>query len=838
MLNFNPEPFGGASKRPGTRWAWTVKDETKNTVIIPFEQGGELHFIECGENYFRVMEKNGDDWQVQQDEGYTMPYIDASLGEELFYHHEERLAKQILMYISYDEFPLRAGMGPYRITSTGSIPTNLSGSTDYWMYVVKYEQTFSNGLQPGDMGVKVGYAKPEIGIGFATSRADAVKISLGIPPLTGGSLDVLLHDQAVLVGINDQGTGEHTLTLTSGDVEHYTAWSDADIPNLVYHQDGKKLYISDGVNPMIIINKMTYPGCDNMNATPGDNWAQAKWTVEDHDLRYGPFKYHQAAGAYGVGEFDLEREVVGSDVWMNIKDQPARDRSMIGHFPVPDSGVTVDDLYPSDVVMVRNTAASGTSDDFMLMFPVLSVATATESYVRFQVFKDYYLNGISATTSPSTGASWGLVFFNSSPTAIGVYQQRLLLAGGNKPNAVFGSSLEDHRFFLPGDFIDGKVSGYTAIDIDFAADEDSAILGYAELRDLLVFSSSGVFIVRAADTQAGLSVGNTTTKRINRLGGSTIQPVAIDNSAVYVSASGRKVYDVRYDYDAKDYITRDLLLASEHILKGGVTSLTYQHEPHATIWTTRTDGTLVSILNRRGSETVGVARHTLGGSSVSADNLVTAQDGLDRKVYMIVNRTVNGTPRQFIEVLDPPQESSFDKADAYHLDCGFTYDGVSTTNPVFPGGSANVLVGETVDVVADGIYIGTKVIDTGGDFTVALATAASKVHIGYTYTSDLEPTPPTFALGSGTADGATKRISGTTVRFLETIGGEVGSKTATLVDVEYETGDELYTGDKAVDFSSDSSGSPSILIRQSKPLPMTVLAVINEVDTSDREFKE
>jgi hypothetical protein len=150
---------------------------------------------------------------------------------------------------------------------------------------------------------------------------------------------------------------------------------------------------------------------------------------------------------------------------------------------------------------------------------------------------------------------------------------------------------------------------------------------------------------------------------------------------------------------------------------------------------------------------------------------------------------------------------------------------------------ADHLENELIAVVADGAFVGYKTV-LGGGFT--LDDKASVVHYGYRYDSDLQTLPPRISDKSNTLQAVTKRIAALTVRCHETDGLKVSNPKGgdTFIDIEYTrddppTGhpDYLFDGDsKEISFDGEFSTTPSVLIRQSDPLPATISAIIYQIE--------
>jgi hypothetical protein len=83
-----------------------------------------------------------------------------------------------------------------------------------------------------------------------------------------------------------------------------------------------------------------------------------------------------------------------------------------------------------------------------------------------------------------------------------------------------------------------------------------------------------------------------------------------------------------------------------------------------------------------------------------------------------------------------PMDWGTDDRYQFFVDCGLRYVG----SPISTVSGLDHLIGETVDVFADGAYIGEKVVSSGG--TILLDNAASIIAVGLHYNSDLKTVRP------------------------------------------------------------------------------------------------
>ena len=147
------------------------------------------------------------------------------------------------------------------------------------------------------------------------------------------------------------------------------------------------------------------------------------------------------------------------------------------------------------------------------------------------------------------------------------------------------------------------------------------------------------------------------------------------------------------------------------------------------------------------------------------------------------------------------------------------------------------LEGQTVSILADGATHPTKTVSSGA---IGLDRAAKKVKIGLPYTSLLQTMRIDAGSQNGTSQGKTKRIYEITLRLFETVGVEVGPDLDNLERIPFRTsadpmneGIPPFTGDKEVEFRGNYDTDGFIFVRQTQPLPLTILSLYPRLVTND-----
>ncbi len=146
------------------------------------------------------------------------------------------------------------------------------------------------------------------------------------------------------------------------------------------------------------------------------------------------------------------------------------------------------------------------------------------------------------------------------------------------------------------------------------------------------------------------------------------------------------------------------------------------------------------------------------------------------------------------------------------------------------------LEGKTVSVLADGNVETQKTVSSG---SITLDNNASKVHVGLPYNSDIETLDVDFTPQGVPGKTKKKGISEVTFVVEETRGLFAGPDVDNLTEYlqreneDYNEPTALLTGKAEIAIQPSWSNGGRVYVRQSDPLPMTILAAIPEVELSD-----
>jgi len=144
----------------------------------------------------------------------------------------------------------------------------------------------------------------------------------------------------------------------------------------------------------------------------------------------------------------------------------------------------------------------------------------------------------------------------------------------------------------------------------------------------------------------------------------------------------------------------------------------------------------------------------------------------------------------------------------------------------------------TVQIVTDGRQHPDVVVSSVGEFS--LNYQAARMTLGYSYTGHLRTMPLEFGGETGPGQTKIKSVNRLGLRFRETLGVEVGTNTYLPEPIQFTKVPlvsgrpvPLFTGVVEVPFSDSWQRDKTVYVRQTKPYPCTVQALVIHGDTDN-----
>ena len=443
-----------------------------------------------------------------------------------------------------------------------------------------------------------------------------------------------------------------------------------------------------------------------------------------------------------------------------------------------------------------------------------------------------------ANTNASTNFSLGAFSTTTGfPSTVTFFEQRLVFAGTiNQPQTIFFSKSGDYENMDAN--IGGTISDSDAIIYTIASNQVNAIRFMTATRTLIIGTAGGEFSVSGGGADVAITPTNILIKKQSNHGAANLDALAVGNVTLFMQRARRKMRELAYNFDVDGYIAPDMTILAEHITEGGITQMAYQQEPNQIIWLVRGDGELIGFTYQREQQVTAWHRHIFGGAfgsgkAVCESVAVIPTDDTEYEVYVIIKRTINGATKRYIEVLNTFDFTETDNTTFNFLDSQLNYDGSATTTI----SGLSHLEGQTVSILADGATHADKVVSSG---SITLDRSATKVKVGLSYTSLLQTMRIDAGARDGTSQSKTKRIYEITIRLFESVGVEVGPDLNNLERIPFRSsanamnqGITPFTGDKEVEFRGNYETDGFVFVRQTQPLPLTILSLYPRLITND-----
>jgi len=446
----------------------------------------------------------------------------------------------------------------------------------------------------------------------------------------------------------------------------------------------------------------------------------------------------------------------------------------------------------------------------------------------------------AVTGAPGT-RDWALNAFNSIdgyPRAIAIHQGRMWYGGTDSdPQTLWASPVNFYENFITYDSLDlGTMIGLQLT----IAESDLNIIEWMAGGDPLVAGTrAGEFTIQGEVKDGEITQGNVGIKRRATYGSRTDSfPVEINSVLLFVQRAGKKIREFVYQFETDRYVAPNMVRLARHITDAGVAGMAFQQSPSRVIWVVLDDGSLLSFTYEREEGVAAWANQVIGGTDVEVKSLavIPSSDETADELWMIVQRTIAGETKQYVELLQQDWTSGTDVEDAWFVDSGIKYDGAPVTSLT----NLRHLAGETLTVFADGVKQGDRVPTTAGEIT--LETAASVVLVGLPYSARLRTMDLEAGAQRGVSQGRIKSIPDLVLRLDETGEGlEYGPDFEDMDMVDLRDLDDLsstpvpmFSGDtERLEMPGGYDRVSRVALRHSLPYPCTLVAGFMTVKTEE-----
>lgn len=343
----------------------------------------------------------------------------------------------------------------------------------------------------------------------------------------------------------------------------------------------------------------------------------------------------------------------------------------------------------------------------------------------------------SGTTNDWSRGAW---FTANYPSTVSFHEGRLAFAGSPlQPHTGWLSKVDDFDNFATTDE-SLRVADDAAITFTIASDTVN-IIQWMLSSDVLILGTVGAEWKVGATTQgAPLTPTTISVRGQSTYGSAYARPISIGASLLYLQRGGRKLRQMKYDYQVDKMVSLDLTVFAEHIFRthGNAQQIVYQQLPESVVYVRLGDGQIAVLAYEPDQQVYAFSRFILGGPDAFVESMAVIP-GTDRDLlYLVVSRTIEGANYRTVEFLEPEfhPTSSTDKDEMIYLDC--YSEGTSLTNGTIPdlarmnGEEVTVLIDnlpvQNVAVAASVIYVTASV--TGGTFNFTVFFFVNENYVG------------------------------------------------------------------------------------------------------------
>ena len=276
-------------------------------------------------------------------------------------------------------------------------------------------------------------------------------------------------------------------------------------------------------------------------------------------------------------------------------------------------------------------------------------------------------------------------------------------------------------------------------------------------------------------------------------GAAYVEVVDVDGSTIFVDRNGKTIYDYVYSFNEDAYVSHDRSVLSSQLIKqptdmamlSGTTS-----EDANWLFITNTDGTVTVLNTLRAQDINGFTRWetastTYPGATPEA-GIVTNATVVDDQLYMIVKRKVDAH-----------------NTTEYHIE-RWSFDHLMDDSTIFNPGPTDTIIsglyhlnGLTVQIVADGIVLPERTVNTGQITLTASEVGYTNVEVGLNFPVEIIGMPLNTNIGSGENQMRIKRIVRMNIRVYQSYGYYVDGQPVPIREFDYSIDSPLNTSPNA-----------------------------------------
>jgi hypothetical protein len=459
---------------------------------------------------------------------------------------------------------------------------------------------------------------------------------------------------------------------------------------------------------------------------------------------------------------------------------------------------------------------------------VYKLANGLYGYIGQSAGTTFDDNNITADVSKTPPISDSTASFNTAgnyPAAVSYYQQRRMFAGTSAQPQNFWATRSGTESNMSYNI---PVQSDNRISVKIAAREASAIRHIVPAGQLLLLTASCEWRCTASANGDVLTPASINLAPQSYIGANNVQPIVINNLVLYCAARGGHIRELSYSWQASSYVSGDISLMAPHLFDyNSIIEMAYSRGPIPTLWAISSTGQLLGMTYVPEQQVASWHRHDTAASGIFESCCVVTENNEDM-LYVIVNRTINGATKRYVERLHTRKYTS--TVDAFFVDCGSTYTGAATGTL----NNLSWLEGQTVNILADGAVMPQQTV-TSGTITLPNNITASTITVGLPIIAQLQTLPIAAQVDGGFGQGRMKNVNKVWLRVYRSSGVLAGPDFNSLVPFKQRTTENygsppnMVSDEIEIVLSNSWGASGQVCVQQTDPLPLDLTSMTLEL---------
>lgn len=681
LKNWVVLPQGSVTRRPGTYYAGTTKDNNQ-AKLIPFNFGaGDSYVLEFGNQYIRFFKNGAPLYVTSTTNAYeitaNIPWNASQLNDISFTQSAD------VVFLAHPDYK------PRKLTRTADTSTGGRAADDTVWAVTELD------LEDGPWGDVNTTDTTMYADDFGSNTASSVTLGKGYVDLTENWVQIKNHGllDGQLITVSDSANGSSGSVHPKNSTNYY-----------VVNATANTFQLSEDTTSGVPDPPVDFTGTDT------EITITTKIFKKDDEVEIN------ASGAY----FDITGSTTTEEVY--------------GEGSTTHYGSSKD---IGKLLRINPLTSDQIKWGYMKITHVISTTVAVGI-----VQKDIVSYGSDSASKEWRVSPWNDT--DGWPRTVDIYQQRLCFAGSALyPQTIWFSKSGDFYNFAPTETEGIGSSDFTSTGARIVADQildDNAITLTIDSdtvdrinwmmagKKLSLGTTGGVFNLYGTETSYTLTPFNFTIEKATSFEvANETNPLQIDQNLLFIQRGKRIIREIPFTVQEQGQKTLDVTIRSEDITLSGVKRLVHQQQPYHLVWGLLTNGKLIAMTYVSQFNMFAWSTHEIGGTFNGTDsNIAVVEDitsiptSTHDQVWMIVKRTIGGSTKRYIEYLERfYDQNDIAETKAHYVDSGLELDQTiqaSSTDITLSSVSSSVMTFSAAHGLSAGDKVGfesTRDLPTG-----------------------------------------------------------------------------------------------------------------------------